>query len=204
AEPAPHREADTPRPGNAYERSKLAAEHVLAAALAGSPVSWTILRPQGLYGADRPATATQFREIAHRRLWVHGPARVAVHPTHVADLVAVVARVLGREDLDGEVINVGGERSLEFSDLIALIGRCIGHAPLQFRAPRWTGHAARIAAHGWSAVGTPPNALTRQARSWINRAVDIDKARRLLGFQPVPLEWGIDQTARALLQNGNL
>ncbi|HEY8062891.1 MAG TPA: NAD(P)-dependent oxidoreductase [Gemmatimonadales bacterium] len=196
----PHRESDEPSPGNTYERSKLGAERALAAAFAGSSVAWTILRPQGLYGADRPATAAQFREVATRRIWIHASARVMVHPTYIADLVTAVVLVIDRADLHAEVINIGGSRPLELPELIELIGARMGHTPFQLVPPRAAGRVAAIVARGWTAFGTPPAALTRQAREWINRAVAIDKARRLLGFEPVGLEYGLDQTAMKLLQ----
>jgi nucleoside-diphosphate-sugar epimerase len=197
---APHRESDAPSPGNAYERSKLAAERALAVALAGSGVSWTILRPQGLYGADRPATAALFREVATRRVWVHGSARVIVHPTYIADLVTAVALVIDRADLHGEVINVGGSRSLELRALIALIGARMDHTPYQVVLPHAAGRVAALLARGWTTFGTPPAVLTRQAREWINRAVSIEKARRLLDFEPLALESGLDQTVAQLRQ----
>ena len=195
---APHRESDAPSPGNAYERSKLAAERALAASLADSRVSWTILRPQGLYAGDRPATAALFRKVATQRVWVHGSARVMVHPTYIADLVAAVALVIDRADLHSEVINIGGSRALELRDLIAMIGTQMEHTPRQVVLPRAAGRLAALLVRGWTAFGTPPAPLARQAREWINRAVNIDKARQLLGFTPVALEWGLDQTAAQL------
>lgn len=196
--PAPHRESDLPSPGDPYERSKLAAECALTAALAGSQVSWTVLRPQGIYGADRPATAAFFRDVARRRVWLRGPQRVLVHPTHITDLVAAVRLVIHHDELFGETINVGGARPVEFHELIAMIGARMGHTPLQLSAPRWTGRLARVTGRGLSLLRTPPAALARQGRAWINRAVNIDKARQLLGFEPVALEWGLDQTATEL------
>lgn len=198
----PHRESDPTSPGTAYERSKLAGERTLANALDGAEVSWTILRPQGLYGSDRPATTAFFREVGRRRFWLHGPARVLVHPTHVQDLASAVRLVINREDLSHEVINIGGDRAVEFRELIALIGARVGHVPAQYTAPRWTGEVAARIARLWSTAGQPPASLARMARGWVNRAVSIDKARRLLGFEPSTLEHGLEQTVQELLRTG--
>jgi nucleoside-diphosphate-sugar epimerase len=195
---APHRESDPPNPGNAYERSKVAGEVALRAALAGSMVGWTILRPTGIYGPGRPATATQFREVQGRRLWLHGPVPVIVHPTYVDDVVAAVQMVLGkgRDDVAGETFNVGGERPLDYPEWIALIAEHMGRDLRQVRAPRWTAWAARAACAGWRVTGVRvPWRLARLAIPVVNRAVDITKARRVLGFTPVPLERGLDETA---------
>jgi nucleoside-diphosphate-sugar epimerase len=192
---APHRESDAPHPGNAYEHSKLAGETALRAALEGSTVAWTILRPSGIYGPGRPATAALFRDVAARRVWLHGPAPVIVHPTYVDDVVAAVQLVLKR-GVAGETFNVGGERSLDYVELIELIASRMGRGPRQLRAPRWTAAVAGAVASGWSATGrVPPSRLARLAVPVVNRAVDITLARRVLGFTPLPLERGLDETA---------
>ena len=195
---SPHREDDTPAPATAYERSKLSAEQALGKALDGSRVSWTVLRPTGLYGSDRPATAAFFCRVARKKLWLHGPAHVLVHPTHITDLTAAVRLVLDRNDLHHEVINIGGARWLEYPELISLTGACIGHVPYQLCAPRWTEPIAAVAARAWGAIGNPPAVLARLSRRWVNRSVSIEKARRLLGFEPLALESGLDQTAAEL------
>jgi nucleoside-diphosphate-sugar epimerase len=201
---SPHRESDTPVPGTPYERSKLSAEQALIATLEGSKVHWTILRPQGLYGPDRPATAAFFRMVAQKRFWLHGPAHVIVHPTHIADLTVAVRLVLDRNDLHHEVINIGGARSLEFQELISLIGVCVGRVPFQLSIPRWTRPLAALASQAWAAAGKPPALFARFSRAWVNRAVSIENARRLLGFAPVALEWGLDRTAAELRRQGLL
>lgn len=180
---AGHREDSPLAPSSPYERSKLQAENALAEALAESEVRWTVLRPAGLYGADRPATQSFFRQVARRAFWLHGPARVVVHPTHITDLVLAVRRVLELDALDGEIINVAGARAIEFRDLIKLVGATVGHVPMQLSVP---------------ALFAP------RAGSRINRAVDIGKARRLLHFAPISLEEGVAQTAARLRRQGLL
>lgn len=197
-------ETDPPAPGNGYERSKLSAERAVESTLSRSDVRWTILRPAGLYGADRPATAAFFRDVARRRLWLHGPVAVLVHPTHVRDLVGAIAAALDRDDLGGEVINIGGSRGLEYRELIGLIGTRVGRTPLQISAPAWCALPARGAAAAWRVVGTPPAALARLAKPRINRTVNTGKARRLLAFEPIPLERGLDETAAELRGKGLL
>lgn len=195
---APHCESDTPAPVNPYERSKLSAEHALIATLEGSNVNWTILRPQGLYGPDRAATVDFFRAVATKRLWLHGPSRVVVHPTHIGDLTAAVQLVLDRNDLQHEIINIGGARWLEYCELVSLTGTSVGHVPFQICAPRWTRQIAAFTARAVRSVGRRHAPIERLSRAWINRAVSIEKARRLLGFEPLALESGLNQTATEL------
>jgi nucleoside-diphosphate-sugar epimerase len=201
---APHREDDPLTPTGRYERSKLASERVVVETLEASTVRWVILRPPGLYGPDRPATAEFFKEVAHRRVWLHGPVPAFVHPTHVVDLVGALVRVLDRGDLNDEVLNIGGERPVDFREFIALVGKRLDRNPLQVSAPGWSRHAAAVTANAWGLIGTPPAVLQRLARPRVNRTVDIQKARRLLGFEPVTLDWGLDQTVTVLRSKGLL
>ncbi len=204
AQEAPHRESDPLSPATPYERSKVEAERALRAALEGSAVDWIILRPTGLYGPDRPATAAFFREVARQRLWLHGPTRVLVHPTHVLDLVGAIVRTLDRDGLHREILNIGGARAVEFRELIALTGARLGHTPLQLSAPGWSRMIAAGVTGAWRLAGTPPSILQRLARRRVNRSVNIEKARLILEFEPVALEWGLDDTAAGLREMGLL
>jgi nucleoside-diphosphate-sugar epimerase len=127
-----------------------------------------------------------------------------MRPAHVADLVRAVLLVIDRDDLGHEVINIGGARSVDFRELISMIGERVGRSPIQLSAPRWIRRPADVATRAWRSAGQPPALLLRLAREWINASVSIDKARRLLGFEPVPLEWGLDQTAMELRLAGAL
>lgn len=197
---APRTEDDVPAPRTAYERSKLEGEHALRAALEQSDVRWTILRPTGVFGAGRPATAALFREVAHRRIWLHGAARVIVHPLYVADLAEAIARCLADERVSGEVINLGGDRAVEYRELLTLIGSYVGRAPLHLSAPRWSGAIARALVRGAAgrSVVAGSGRLARLAAPLVNRSVSIEKARRSLAFVPTALERGLETTAREL------
>jgi nucleoside-diphosphate-sugar epimerase len=201
---SPHAESDTPRPLTPYEKSKHAAEGALASALEGSAMRWTILRPQGLYGPDRPATQAFFRQVARSRLWLHGPARVVVHPTSIEDLASAVGRLMALDGLDRQIINIGGARALEFRELVSLVGRCMGRVPAQVCAPRWARMPAALLLRAWPARDAAPPSLQRCSRAWINRAVSTDKARRLIGFSPIDLEEGLRRTAALLREAGRL
>jgi nucleoside-diphosphate-sugar epimerase len=201
---APHRETDPPAPTGPYERSKAAAERAVIETLDGSAVCWTILRPPGLYGPDRPATAEFFVRVTRRRIWLHGPVPASVHPTHVLDLVGALVRTLDRNDLHGEVLNIAGERPVDLRELVEMVAMRVGAKPLQISAPAWSRQVAGTVARAWQVAGTPPGVLQRLSRPRINRTVDIGKARRLLGFEPVTLEWGLDQTVAELRERGIL
>ena len=145
-------------------------------------------------------TATPHRESA----WLHGPACVIMQPTYIADSLRAVQLAVSRNELRYEVISVGGARAREFREFVALVAKRVGVALLQLSAPRWTRPLAAVCERAWSVVGEPRQGLSRLARKFVNTSVNIEKARRLLGFEPVPLERGLDETAAEPLGTGNL
>lgn len=191
-----HSERDAPRPGNAYERSKLAAEHALAAALDGGKARLTILRPTGIYGPGRPVTRAWLGEVRHRALWMHANPRVIVHPTHVDDVVQACLRLLASPRVDERVINIGGERALPYQDLVALAAELLGARARQVVLPGAVGRPlARGASRILRAARLPvPATIERAGHDWVNRAVDTALARRVLDFEPVPLRQGLRAT----------
>lgn len=198
----PHLEDAAYCPSTPYQRSKLFAEQVLTTALAGSDIRCTIFRPVELYGSDRPQTIELFREVAKRRLWLHGSASVFVQPTHIADLVGAILLAMDNENLQHEVFNIGGSESLEFRELISLIGTRVCNVPIQVSAPHWTRPVAAFATKASAMVGKPPALFARLSRACVNRTVSIEKARLLLGFKPLALECRLDQIAAELREKG--
>jgi nucleoside-diphosphate-sugar epimerase len=188
----PHAEADSPQPGNAYERSKLAAEQVVTERLASFVTSCAILRPAGIYGRGRPATMAFFDEVRRRRLWLHPTPHVIVHPTHVSDVVQACMRLLDRPDVAG-VLNIAGERALPFQELVALTAAALGVKARQLVVPAAVGRPiARVASSVLAAARAPvPAALERAARPYVNRALDTSLARARLGFLPIELAAGL-------------
>jgi dihydroflavonol-4-reductase len=194
---APRTERDPVCAATAYERSKLASETAVLRELEGSATHWVILRPAGIHGPGRTATLTFLREVQRKTIWVHGSSRVIVHPTHVDDVVGAIRLVLARDDLDGEVFNIGGERPLPFAEFIELVARSLNRHLVQLRLPAAAGRGAAAIERAARGLGMqPPARLSRLARVLINRAVDTSKARRMLGLEPVPLEAGIGATVQ--------
>ncbi len=195
-----HRETDRPQPGDAYERSKLAAEEVLVERLSHGRTSFTMLRSAGIYGHGRAATRAFFDEVRRRRYWIHGSPNVLVHPTHVTDVVQACRLVLDRAHDSPRVVNVAGERALPFQEYVALVAAALDVPVRQLVVPSRVGRpAARAAATGMRLVGAPvPATVDRMRSAWINRGLDISLAQRMLGFSPISLRDGLRQTVEAM------
>ncbi|HEY3254156.1 MAG TPA: NAD(P)-dependent oxidoreductase [Polyangiaceae bacterium] len=187
----PFRETDQPRPEDAYACSKLEAEVSIDSELRASDVRWAILRPYGVYGARR---FEFFREVQRRRVWVYGPNTVLVHPTYVEDVVSATLAALDRlplANVHGETFNVAGERALPHFEYVRQIAQRLGVRVHRLSSPVWLSRTlaplASLAA---------PRLAHRLVLRLTSRAADLSKARRILGFEPLPLAVAIDQTVR--------
>jgi len=164
---APRSESAPLRPGTRYERSKLKAEVALRDELTDSKVAWAMLRPGGIYGADRPERLAFVRTVRRRHVWLHGPTRVLLHPTHVDDVIAALLRARTRAaEVGGTVFNIAGERPVDFRDWVDAIAARLGRRPLHIRLPR-----IRV----------------------INRSLDTTLARQRLGWEPISMARGLDE-----------
>lgn len=197
---APHRETDPPRPGTAYESSKLAAEKVLAEVLGGSDTMWGIVRPAGIFAHDRPATVHFVGEVQSHKVWLHGNANVIVHPTHVSDLVQGCIRLMQTERVNALVVNIAGERALRYQEFVSLTALMLGVRARQIVIPSLGGWAAaRAAAVVRRAGRRVPPAVDRAGRPVINRALDTTRARELLGFVPTNLDTALRETVAEIV-----
>jgi len=128
-----------------------------------------------------------------------------MQPIYVEDVVTAILAALDRGTLSGEVLNVGGPVALDNEEWIALMGAALACEPRQIRLPRLTGTAARWAVKTLRGMGvTPPRRVERYGRPLANRTVSIEKARQILGFEPLSLEWALNRTATELREMGLL
>ena len=196
----PHRETDPPRPGNAYERSKLESEHAVIGALAGSNVSWVILRPAGIYGVDRPATQAFVNDVRTRRVWIHATPHVIVHPTHVSDVVQACVRATDDRSITEQIFNVGGERPLAFQELVALTAAALHVRAPQLVIPTWVGRPTAVVLESLlrAIKRAAPASLGRMRRGYVNRSLDIGRARQALGFAPMALDAGLQELSERI------
>jgi nucleoside-diphosphate-sugar epimerase len=154
-------EQDTSRPISPYAASKKAAEALCFTwhALHGLDVS--VLRYFTVYGpAGRPDMSV-FRFVRNIRegepIIVYGDGSMARDFTYVDDVARGTIAAL--RPLGYEIVNLGGEKPAEVRELVALVERALGRkAVVRHEAP----HPADVP----------------------RTAACIDKARRLLGWEP--------------------
>lgn len=120
-------EADSPRPVNAYGRSKLAAE----AAIRASGASFTIFRPVVMYGDGEKGNFATIHKIA--RLPIPLPFG-ALHARRsilsVENFNSAVRAALGSPSMNGETFIISDPEPVSVAELIA-------HARAEANKPQW-------------------------------------------------------------------
>lgn len=185
-------------PGDIYQETKAEAE---ALALGfhrtrGLPV--VVVRPGAIYGPGETRLLKLFRAIARRRYAIVGDGRSFYHPVYIDDLVQGYLLALGCPEAVGEAFLICGPRYASQSELAALIARHTGGGVLPFRIParpiQWAGDVVEAVC---VPLGIEPPLHRRRVDFWTkSRAFTIEKARRVLGYDPkVDLDEGIARTA---------
>jgi nucleoside-diphosphate-sugar epimerase len=185
-------------PGDIYQETKAEGE-----ALAfdyhrrrGVPVS--VVRPGAIYGPGETRLLKLFRAIARGRYAIVGSGRTFYHPVYIDDLVAGYLLALDRDQAVGEAFLICGPSYVSQQDLAALVAKHTGGRVLPFRIParpiQWAGDLVEAIC---VPLGIEPPLHRRRVDFWTkSRAFTIEKARRLLGYDPkVGLDEGVARTA---------
>ncbi|MEZ5653641.1 MAG: NAD-dependent epimerase/dehydratase family protein [Burkholderiaceae bacterium] len=183
---------DPPHPGDAYGRSKLAAEQGLTGALgAGGPTDWCIIRPPLVYGIGVRANLAQLvRWIAAGRplpLKAVRNRRSLIGRENLADLLARCA--VAPEAAGRVVLPADGDWST--AQLIELIADAIGRPPVAF----WPVPVSLL-----RTLGRFSGQIDRVDSLTASLCVDDPWIRERLDWQaPVPAHEGLSVMARTLV-----
>lgn len=185
------------QPGDHYQETKLEGE-LIAREYQTQGFAVTIVRPVGIYGPGDTRFLKLFRGIATGRFVMIGSGRTLYHLTYIDDLVDGFILAGTHPAAVGEVFTIAGERYTTLRELVQLIADILGKPYPRLRVPFAPVYAASVACEkvcGW--IGVNPPLFPRRVEFFAkDRAFDISKARRLLGYSPkVGLEEGLSRTA---------
>jgi dihydroflavonol-4-reductase len=194
-------------PGDPYQRTKCEAE-VLALAFArdrGIPV--TVARPTAIYGPGDQRLLKMFRMIANGTFVMLGRGDVYYHMVYIDDLVEGLRLLAHHPAAPGEVFILGGERYYTLKTIGGLVAEYLEVPPPRLHLPAWPVQM----------VGTlcekicvplriePPIYRRRVDFFTKSRAFSIEKARRMLGYQPkISLEAGLRLTLDWCIRTGRI
>ncbi len=164
-----------------------------------------VVRPGAIYGPGETRLLKLFRAIARGRYAIVGDGRSFYHPVFIDDLVAGFLLALERPEAVGEAFLICGPRYVSQAELAALIAKHTNGRVLPFRIPaaplQWAGDLVEAVC---VPLGIDPPLHRRRVDFWTkSRAFTIEKARRLLGYEPkVDLDEGIARTVASYREAG--
>jgi NADH dehydrogenase len=170
---------------DAYGESKAQAEGELR-----PPLRVTQLRPTMIYGHGSPEFDLFARAVRQLpRVPIPGDGRARLRPVFVGDFVELVVRVLDDERSVGRTYDVAGPETISFDEFVGTLGRAQGRKRRTLHVP------ASLALLGARALGRAmrhPFVNVDQVMAFLQDTdVDIDPARRELGWDPRPLDEGL-------------
>lgn len=196
--PAGVTESHPVRPdGNPYVDTKIASEQVALQAHAAGEVECSIVRPGDVYGpGSRPWTLLPLEIIRARRFLLPAMGRGAFSPVYVDDLVDGLRLAATRPEAAGQVFTIGGSSPVTTREFFGHYFRMLDRrGPLCVPTPVAVA-AARVAGAAERLRGNPTEINATSMRYFARTGgYSIDKARRLLGYDPkVDLDEGMRRT----------
>lgn len=195
------------QPADYYQYTKWEGEKV-AREFMTRGMDITILRPAAIYGPGDPERwAMLFRRSKNGRFLMFGDGEVTYHPLYIDNLVDAFVLAMTKPEAKGQTYLIADAEYHTLNNIVQTIGKVLDkdiqivHLPF---APLWLAAVACEALYAPTKQAPP---LFRRRVDWFrqNRAFDVSKARRELGYAPkVDLYNGLCNTADWYRENGYL
>jgi nucleoside-diphosphate-sugar epimerase len=183
--------------GNPYVDTKIASEQVVLQAHAAGEVECTVVRPGDVYGpGSRPWTVLPLELIKARRFLLPAMGRGVFSPVYVDDLVSGLVLAAQHPEAPGQVFTIAGTGGVPAKEFFGHYYRTLGRrgpiclpTPLAVALAQAAGTAERLRGRRTELNATSMRYLARPG------GYSIDKARRLLGYEPqIDLDEGMRRT----------
>lgn len=193
-------------PGDHYQQTKVDGE-LLARKYFAEGLPGSVVRPVGIYGPGDTRFLKLFRPINRGYFMMIGSGRTLYHMTYIDDLVDGFILCGTHPEALGQVFTIGGETYTTIRELVNCIADVLGKPHPKLRVPFWPVFAASVVCDKFCRfLGVSPPIYPRRVEFFhLHRAFSIEKARRMLGYQPkVDLATGLKKTAHWYREQGLL
>ncbi|MQG45660.1 MAG: complex I NDUFA9 subunit family protein [SAR202 cluster bacterium] len=155
-----------------------------------SGIPYTIYRPSVLFGeGDEFINVLAGLVRVFPLVPVIGSGKNRYHPLAADDLAKCIGITLGREDLKGQILDLGGTERISYNDVVSRVARAMGKRRLRFHLPTWLMYFAARVTQG---IMLKPPITTDQIRMLGIRSVaEMGEVERVFGFTPQPMEGNI-------------
>jgi dihydroflavonol-4-reductase len=192
----------------AYERTKAEGEMAVLRYGQEHGLEVTALRPAQVYGPGDTRLLKLFKMVNARVTVWFGPGTARYHLLYIDDLVDAFILASQAESAPGQSFLIAGSEAPSLNELTAAIAKAMGKPrPRMLRLP-----AGPFMALGFLCekicipIGINPPIYRRRVEFFVkNKAYDIEKARRCLGYNPkVGTADGLKRTVDWYRQEGML
>lgn len=193
-------ETHPPRPWNAYERSKLAAEAEVKRNAERLGMEFVILRPSVVYGPGDRRLAKLFRNAVRGRFPLFGAGDGRRHMVYVGDLADAFLRACTRRDAANQELIVAGPEAVPLRELLQTLAHLANRTSCGPKLPLKPMLAlAGVIEDCCKALKINPPLHRRRMDFYLSDAAfDTRRARAVLGWEPkVTLRDGLAATLRA-------
>jgi nucleoside-diphosphate-sugar epimerase len=194
-----HHEGDALAPDNhpdTYVRNKAMSERALFRMHQRSGFPVVTLRPPFLYGPENPYYREAFfwdRLRDNRPIILPGDGRRLMQFVHVKDLISAALKAADDPHAVGHAFNIANAKPVTQYDLVHLFGEVAGKPVNLVRIPR-----PKILQMGGHPMG--PNLYFGMYFDLPAITQVINKAQRMLKFQPVDFKEGLKETYKSYLR----
>ncbi len=193
------------KPGDHYQLSKLEGEKLALSYFNQGKINGVVVRPVGIYGPGDTRFLKLFKHIYKGNFKMIGNGNVLYHLTFVEDLVQGIILAGETPTAPGKIYTIGGNEYLPLTDLVKMIAQILDKPISGIHIPLWPVYTASFLCEMiCRPLGIEPPLYRRRLDFFTkDRAFDISKARKELGYNPkVPLKEGLARTAKWYKENG--
>jgi len=156
-----------------------------------SGIPYTIYRPSVLFGeGDEFINVLAGLVRVLPLVPVIGSGKNRYHPLAADDLAKCIGITLGREDLKGQILDLGGTERMSYNDVVSQVARAMGKRRLRFHLPTWLMYPAAKVTQG--IMPRPPITTDQIRMLGIRSVAEVGELERVFGFTPRPMEGNID------------
>ncbi len=196
-------------PTTYYDKSKYLAEKLVRNYLNNGKMDITIVRPAAIVYGPRDFSAMYglFKAIESKKFMIIGNGRNVIHMIYVKNLVHGMILAAENNIANGQTYILADETLTTVKDIQNIIAKTLNVPKNNLHIPVWLATLMALNFEVLSKIMnfSPPLTFSRVSFLTSNRAYDISKAKKELGFKSLTsLQHGIRETVDWYIKNGYL
>jgi nucleoside-diphosphate-sugar epimerase len=185
------------KPGDIYQLTKLEGEKKALEFYSSKGLPVTVIRPTAIYGPGDTRLLKLFKLASKAITVVLGPGEIKYHMVYIDDLIQGFMLAAKVENAIGQSFIIGGNEVLTLNELLNTISDLMNVSNKTIHLPAWPFQmAGTICEKICIPLNIDPPIYRRRVDFFTkSRAFNIEKAQRVLGYEPkVPIREGLLKT----------